>query len=110
MHTMRKCAYMRALVGILRGGEMRNAIVLGLALFTCACVPKSVVIREPVTITHYIYVPVDRALTAPCPVAKPRNRSVGESLRVNRERRLALEDCDARMSKIRAIQGTQVPK
>lgn len=89
---------------------MRNAIVLGLASsLLCACAAKPVVIREPVTITRYVYVRVDPALTAPCKAAKPRNASVRESLRVNRERRRSLEDCDARMSKIRAIEGTPVP-
>lgn len=113
-----KCACIRAPYvltcepcrGVSRGGVMRNAIVLGLAsLLLCACGAKSVVIREPVYITRYVYVRIDPALTAPCPTAKPRTPKVRESLRVNRERRRVNEDCDARMSKIRAIEGTPVP-
>jgi hypothetical protein len=92
----------------MRGHEMR-AILAGLALILlCGCM-RTITVREPVEVTKYVYVRIDPALTAPCPVAKPRNRGVGESLRVNRERRKVLEDCDARMSKIRAIEGTLKP-
>lgn len=90
------------------GAKMRHAIVMALAsILLCACVPKSVVIREPVTVTRYVYVRVDPSLTVACPIAMPRNASVRESLRVNRERRAQLEACNARLAKIRAIEGTE---
>ena len=88
---------------------MRHSIVLALALLCAACGAKPVVIREPVTVWRWVYVRIDPSLTVPCPIAKPRDRSVRESLRVNRERRKALEECNARLSKIGAIEGTEVP-
>lgn len=89
---------------------MLRTIVAMLALILLGACGRTHVIREPVYVTRYVYVRIDPLLTAPCPTAKPRNRDVRESLRVNRERRKVLEDCDARMSKIRAIEGTLVPQ
>lgn len=54
-----------------------------------------------------IYVPIPAELTRPCPAASGPLREV---IRVARQRRASAEDCNARMTEIRAIQGTPVPK
>jgi hypothetical protein len=54
-----------------------------------------------------VYVPIPAELTRPCPAASGRLREV---IRVARQRRAAVEDCNARMTEIRGIQGTAVPK
>lgn len=89
---------------------MRNAIVMGLApILLCACATRAVV-HDPVTVTRYIYVSIDKGLTAPCPVAMPRGNGGDELLRVARERRRSLEGCaNAKLNAISRIQGTPVP-
>lgn len=89
-------------------GIMRIAIA-GLLLVALAACARTQVIREPVTVTRVVYVRIDPALTAPCMIALPRNDSGKELLRVARARKAVLIDCDARMGKIRAIEGTPVP-
>lgn len=71
---------------------------------------KPVVVKEPVIVDRMVHVAIDPALTVPCPVAEPRNRTGGEALRVARARKAALEDCNARMAAIRSVQGTEVAK
>lgn len=65
-------------------------------------------VRKPVEVVRYVYVRVDASLTVPCPIAMPRNDSVGELLRVARERRASLEACNARIKAIRDIEGTPI--
>lgn len=87
---------------------MRGAIVtLVLVLAGCASARQVVRVPEVVEVPHYVE--IDAALTAPCKVEEPRSAKVREALRVARERRRVLEDCDARMSRIRAIEGTRKP-
>lgn len=94
----------------IRGGEMRRSIVLALIVLCAGGCATPVTIRQPVTVTRYVYVRVDPSLTAPCPVAMPRNWSIGELLRVARERRASLEGCaNARLKAISGIEGTPVP-
>ena len=90
---------------------MRNAIAMGLAsVLLCGCAGSRVVVHDPVEVIHYVYVPIDKGLTAPCPVAMPRDDSGSELLRVARERRRSLEGCaNARLQAIGRIQGTPVP-
>ena len=78
------------------------AILLILGLVACQSAP---VIREPVTIEKRVYVRVSPALTAACPVAMPRNASGAELLRVARDRRAALEACNAKLRQIAEIEG-----
>lgn len=87
---------------------MRYAIaMLGLLLVGCASRP--VTIREPIEVIRYVYIAVDPSLTADCPIAMPRNNRGDELLRVARERRKALQQCNADKRAIRGIQGTPVP-
>lgn len=90
---------------------MRNAIAMGLAwclLSGCASL-RPVVVHDPVEVTRYVYVPVAKGLTAPCPIAMPRDDSGSELLRVARERRRSLEGCNADKRAIGRIQGTPSP-
>lgn len=90
---------------------MRNAIAMGLAsVLLCGCAGARVVVHDPVEVIRYVYVPIDKGLTAPCPVAMPRNNGGDELLRVTRERRRSLEGCaNAKLKAISGIQGTPVP-
>lgn len=85
-------------------------MALALVIATLAgCASTRPVVRVPETVRVPVYVQIDPALTAPCPIAQPRDATVREALRVARERRRALEECSARMAQIRAIQGTPTP-
>ena len=79
------------------------AILLIMALGACQSAP---VIRKPVTIEKRVYVRVSPDLTAACPIAMPRNASGAELLRVARDRRAALEACNAKLRQIGQIEGT----
>lgn len=50
------------------------------------------------------YVELPKELVAPCPVTHNKDRSVGEYVRVANENTGSLEDCAARMDKIRELQ------
>jgi len=88
---------------------MRHLFVLtALALLT-ACAqqptlpPAPAIVRVPQT----TYVPITASLTAPCAIAEPPpHPTVGDALRVARERKAALEACNADKAQIRAVQGT----
>lgn len=76
-------------------------LILIALLSACAApVPKAPTVVQ-VPITRYVAVP--DALTAPCPVAMPKANTVAEAIRVARERRAALERCNARMDEIRNL-------
>ena len=68
--------------------------------------------QPPVTIPVHtvtekrVFVPLDAELTQPCPI-EPAGRP-SEATRVAAARRLALEDCNRQLERIRAIQGTEV--
>jgi hypothetical protein len=87
---------------------MRRIVAIAAMTASLAgCPMDRVVIHDPVPVTHYVYVPVDKALTAPCPIAMPRNNGGKELLRVSRDRRASLEGCaNARLKAISRIQGT----
>lgn len=88
---------------------MRNAIAIAMLSILAGCQSAPVIVHEPVTVEHYVFVPIDKALTAPCPVAMPRDNSVAEVLRVARERRASLEGCaNPKLSAIGALQGSPV--
>lgn len=86
---------------------MRGWIAAGLVVLLTGCA-SSPVVRKPVVVERYIYVRVSPALTAPCPVAMPRNATVAEALRVARARRASLEACNARLREIAEIEGTSI--
>lgn len=48
-------------------------------------------------------VPVPKELTAPCAIAKPMAKTVGEAVRVARERLAALQKCNAQLEEIRNL-------
>lgn len=92
---------------------MRALALLCCTLLT-ACGPKPVKPNLPPptpgaihTITTEVrYVPIDPALTTPCPVEPA--AALSDAPRVARERRAALEACNAQLAAVRAIQGTPV--
>lgn len=94
-----------------RGNVMRRIVaIVALTVSLTGCpFSNPAVIRQPVEVTRYVYVGIDKALTAPCPVAMPRNNGGKELLRVSRERRQALEGCaNAQLKAISRVQGTPV--
>lgn len=48
-------------------------------------------------------VPVPEELTTPCVIAQPQSNTVGEAVRVARERRAALQKCNAKLEEIRNL-------
>ena len=99
---------------------MRNAsnkwigfVLAGLApVVLAACgptkCPPPVQVQVPVEVTRTVYVPIDAGLTEPHAIAKPRNDSGGECLRVARDRKAELQACNADKAAIRSVQGTEV--
>lgn len=93
---------------------MRHHIVLTFAvcllLAGCATpMERRVLVPETVTVTVDRYVPIPDRLTAPCPIAEPKALTVGEAVAIARERRRALEVCNAQLRAIHAVQGTAQP-
>ncbi len=76
------------------------------ALAGCAGTPPRPVAPDVVQVPVTRYVPIPETLTAPCPIAGPKDMTVGEAVRIARERRRALEACNAQLRQIRAVQGS----
>lgn len=89
-----------------------RAFIISLAcvLLLAGCAGRAQVIREPVEVIRYVYVRVDPSLTSHSAIPKPRDNTGREALRVNRERRKALEQCYGNLDAISGIEGTPVPK
>jgi len=79
------------------------AVALLSGCATTAAKPAPTVLSVPVT----RYVPIPATLTAPCAITEPAAMTVGEAVRVARERKAALQKCNADKAQIRAIQGTE---
>ena len=75
--------------------------VLTFALAGCAVQPPKPpqVVKVPVT----VIVPVPAELTKPVPIAAPTSLTVGEAVRVARERKAALEQCNSQLDAIRTL-------
>lgn len=56
------------------------------------------------------YVQVPEELTKPCEKHQVQEQSLDEAIRLANERKESVTDCNDRMDKIRAIQGTPVKK
>lgn len=83
-------------------------LILALVLVLTGC-PDQVRPDPPPTIVEVerkVYVPIPEEYTRPCPIAKG---PLSEMPRVARERRTALEGCNADKAAIQKIQGTPVP-
>lgn len=81
---------------------MRNrlsVLIAALCLAGCAAQP----IKPPTVVKVPVYVPVKvaSALTEPCPIAMPANRTVAEAVRIARARRASLEACNGQLKQIR---------
>jgi hypothetical protein len=57
------------------------------------------IVEVPVT----VYVPVPPELTEPVAIALPKSRTVDEAVRVARERRASLEQCNGQLEQIRTL-------
>lgn len=90
---------------------MRGIILLLACFLLGACAGnRPLVVREPVEVIRYVYVRVDPSLTRHGTIPAPRNDTGEESLRVNRERKKALQQCFGNLDAISEIEGTPVPK
>ena len=78
-----------------------------LALAGCASAPQRVALPAVVQVPGTRYVPIPAALTVPCPIAEPKALTVGEAVGIARERKRALQVCNAQLDQIRALQGTE---
>lgn len=86
-------------------------IVVLLSMAGCATVPypSPEIVTQVVRVPETRYVLIPPKLTEPCPIAEPSAMTVGEAVRVARERKTALERCNAKLREIVAVQGTPVP-
>lgn len=86
----------------------RHSIALILALplcgfGSCSQKPEKPQIPEVVHVTVEKQVPVDERLTKPCPVSRAASRTVEAVVAAYNANITTLEDCDGRMSEIRAL-------
>jgi predicted small lipoprotein YifL len=81
--------------------------ILAAAMAGCAA-RGPVVMPEPELVTRHVYVRVDAALTSAEPIAEPHSPKVREALRVNSERKAALERANAKLACIAALEGLAV--
>jgi len=97
---------MRRVLGFLIGIALIVAIAALTGCATTGTKPAPTIVQVPVT----RYVPIPGELTAPCDIAEPQALTVGEAVRVARERKAALQRCNADKAQIQAIQGTEAKK
>jgi hypothetical protein len=69
----------------------------------CAHEPEKPKLPEVVHVTVEKLVPVDSRLTKPCPAKRAESRTIEAVVSAYNANLLALEDCDTRMSEIRAL-------
>jgi hypothetical protein len=69
----------------------------------CAHEPEKPKLPEVVHVTVEKLVPVDGRLTKPCPAKRAESRTIEAVVSAYNANLLALEDCDTRMSEIRAL-------
>lgn len=78
---------------------------MALALLTgCAHKPEKPKLPEVVHIAVEKLVPVDSRLTKPCPAKRAASRTIEAVVIAYNANLLSLEDCDTRMSEIRALE------
>lgn len=78
-------------------------VLIGVGLALAGCAHDQPTVPKVVYVTVTKYVPIDDALTEPCPKEMPRDRKWEEAVRVAHARGLSLDDCNGRMSEIRSI-------
>lgn len=81
---------------------MRRISLIALALLA-GCATKPIQPPKVVEVVVEKIVPVPAKLTEPCQSIEAKDRSVGEAVRLANARKLALEECSGRMSKIRGL-------
>jgi len=84
--------------------RFHSAALIALALLTsCAHEPEKPKLPEVVHVTVEKLVPVDARLTKPCPAKRAESRTIEAVVSAYNANLLTLEDCDTRMSEIRAL-------
>jgi hypothetical protein len=78
-------------------------IALALLCAGCAHEPEKPKLPEVVHVTVEKLVPVDSKLTKPCPATRAASRTVEAVVAAYNANITTLEDCDGRMSEIRAL-------
>lgn len=78
-------------------------LILLAAACVAGCAQSPVVPPKVVQTTVTRFVPLPEPLTAPCVIAMPRANTVREAVRVARERRAALQKCNAQLEEIRNL-------
>ncbi len=84
--------------------RFHSAALIALALLSgCAHEPEKPKLPEVVHVTVEKLVPVDARLTKPCPAKRAESRTIEAVVSAYNANMLTLEDCDTRMSEIRAL-------
>jgi hypothetical protein len=84
------------------------AVILAIPLCgfgSCSQKPERPTMPKMVTVTVEKLVPVDERLTKPCPTKRAVSRTVEAVVAAYNQNIATLEDCDTRMSEIRALGG-----
>ena len=90
---------------------MRTLCLLALILALVACktaggTADALSVPVHTTTERQVFVPIDKVLTLPCPVAP--SGALSDAPAVAAARKAALETCNAKLAAIAAIQGTPV--
>lgn len=84
--------------------RFHSAALIALAMLAgCAHEPEKPKLPEVVHVTVEKLVPVDSRLTKPCPAKRAESRTIEAVVSAYNANLLTLEDCDTRMSEIRAL-------
>lgn len=73
------------------------------AVLLAGCATKPIQPPKVIEVVVEKIVPVPEKLTEPCQSVEAKGRTVGEAVRLANARRLALEECSARLAKIRGL-------
>ena len=84
---------------------MRRLAVIAMlgALAGCQTTPELPQPPKVVEVTVEKIVPVPAALTEPCRQPEKKTNTVAEAVRLANERKAALDECSARMARIRSL-------
>lgn len=79
------------------------AVIALLVLSGCQTMPELPQPPKVVEVTVEKIVPVPAALTEPCRQPEKKGNTVAEAVRLANERKAALDECSARMARIRGL-------
>lgn len=83
----------------------RFLLMLWLGFILAACSSNQVKVPEKVYINVEKYIQIPEEYTRDCPIEQPKELTVSEAVRVAKERKQSLQDCNVDKAAIRKING-----